>query len=41
MPWLYQLSPVPFHSSHSFYEKLPHLDHGGPEIEFTYFHCFI
>ena len=21
-------------------EKLPPLDHGGPKMKFTYFHCF-
>ena len=43
MPWLYQESPVPFHRSHkncSKCEKLPPLDDGGPEMKFTYFHCF-
>ena len=42
MPWLYQYPPLPFHSSNKKlignFEKLSLLDHGGPEMKFTYFH---
>ena len=42
MLWLYQYPPVPFQRSHEknieHFERLPHLDHGGPEMTFIYFH---
>ena len=42
IPWLYQYPPLHFHWSYKkiieHFEKLPPLDHGGPEMKCTYFH---
>ena len=42
MIWLYQYPPLPFYRSYKKLienlEKLPPLDHGGPEMKCTYFH---